>query len=102
MVIWFMQTGEWPRHEVDHRNRIPGDNRWANLRAATRSEQTQNRIRKKQFPWPVGVQRRGNRFQAAIAIEKKWLYLGMFATPEAAHQAYLDARERLHPRRPSD
>jgi hypothetical protein len=95
-----MQTGQWPQNEVDHENRRPLDNRWENLREATRSEQTQNRVRRKSFPLPVGVQKRGNRFQAAIAINKKWIYLGMFATPEAAHQAYLEARERLHPRRP--
>ena len=102
VVIWAMMTGEWPTIEVDHANRNPLDNRWANLRLATRSEQTQNRVRKKDYPWPVGVKRRGNRFQAAIAIEKKWMYLGMFATAEDAHRAYLAARERLHPRRPDD
>ena len=102
IVIWFMQTGVWPVDEVDHRNRDPLDNRWENLRAATRSEQTQNRVRKKDFPYPLGVQKRGSRFQAAIAVDRKWMYLGMFATPEEAHQAYLTARERLHPRRPKE
>jgi hypothetical protein len=100
MVIWFMRTGEWPSHEVDHINRKPLDNRWENLRAATRSEQTQNRERKKLFPFPVGVKKRYNRFEAAICINKKRIYLGMFATSEEAHRAYLDARRELHPRRP--
>jgi hypothetical protein len=100
IVIWRMQTGAWPTDEIDHANRQPLDNRWANLRAATRSEQTQNRVRRKAFPLPVGVKKRYNRFEARIAIDKKRIYLGMFATAEEAHQAYLRARERYHPRRP--
>jgi HNH endonuclease len=100
IVIWFMQTGVWPTDEVDHENRNPLDNRWENLREATRSEQTQNRERRKSRPLPVGVTQRGKRFYAAIAVNKKWMYLGSAATPEAAHQLYLEARERLHPRRP--
>lgn len=100
IIIWFMQTGEWPQSEVDHENRIPLDNRWENLRAATRSEQTQNRERRKPLPLPIGVKRRYNRFEANITIDKQRIYLGMFATAEEAGQAYLDARERHHPRRP--
>ena len=100
VVIWFIQTGQWPAKEVDHENRTPLDNRWTNLREATRSEQTQNRERRKPHPLPVGVKRRYNRFEASIAIDKKRIYLGMHPTAEAAGQAYLDARERYHPRRP--
>jgi hypothetical protein len=33
-------------------------------------------------------------------VNKKWMYLGLFATVEEARQVYLAARERLHPRRP--
>jgi hypothetical protein len=100
IVIWFLQTGAFPDREVDHTNREPLDNRWENLRLATRSEQTQNRERRKPRPLPVGVTQRGKRFYAAIAVDKKWMYLGAHATPEEAHQAYLDAREAHHPWRP--
>lgn len=100
-VIWFMMTGEWPALEVDHVNRDPLDNRWENLRLATRSEQIQNRVRKRRGqPLPTGVVKRGNRFYAAIQADRKWRYLGAFATAEAAHGVYLEARERLHSRRP--
>jgi len=100
IIIWFIQTGEWPQSEVDHENRIPLDNRWENLRAATRSEQTQNRERRKPLPLPIGVAQKGKRFQAAIAVNKKWRYLGTFDTADEAHEAYLKARRDLHPRRP--
>jgi hypothetical protein len=101
IVIWAIMTGSFPDHEVDHENRIASDNRWNNLRAATRSEQTQNRERRKPFLYPVGVKRCYNRYQASIAIDKKRIYLGMYATAEAAGQAYLAARELYHPRRPN-
>ncbi|RPJ80704.1 MAG: HNH endonuclease, partial [Acidobacteria bacterium] len=41
-VIWMMMTGEEVR-EIDHRNGVTDDNRWDNLRPATRSQQSQNR-----------------------------------------------------------
>lgn len=100
VVIWEMMTGAPPAAEVDHKNRRPLDNRWENLREATRSEQTQNRERRKPRPLPIGVKKRYNRFEANITIDKKRIYLGMFTTAEEAGQAYLEARERHHPRRP--
>lgn len=39
VLIWFYQTGEWPKDCIDHINRERADNRWGNLREAT---QTQN------------------------------------------------------------
>jgi hypothetical protein len=43
VIIWIMQTGEFPIDEIDHINRHPDDNRWENLRICTRSQQCQNR-----------------------------------------------------------
>lgn len=42
-LAWFYMTGEWPAERVDHVNRIRDDNRWANLRLATESDQCANR-----------------------------------------------------------
>lgn len=41
-LAWFYMTGTWPEHEIDHINRINSDNRWSNLREATRSENAMN------------------------------------------------------------
>lgn len=41
-LAWFYMTGEWPPVTVDHENNIRSDNRWTNLRLATKAEQMMN------------------------------------------------------------
>jgi len=38
----------------------------------------------------------GNRYEARIGVNYKNISLGYFKTPEAAHQAYLDAKKKHH------
>jgi HNH endonuclease len=40
-LAWFWMTDIWPS-EIDHINRTPDDNRWSNLREATRSVNMRN------------------------------------------------------------
>jgi hypothetical protein len=35
-------TGKWPIHDIDHFNRVKDDNRWGNLRPATKSQNQSN------------------------------------------------------------
>ena len=42
-LAWYYTTGEWPEHDIDHINRDKLDNRIANLRAISRSENLKNR-----------------------------------------------------------
>ena len=92
-------TGDWPPGVVDHINRVPGDNRWANLRVATIAQNAANSRRtrkaKKDTDLPRGVYRlpSGN-FQAQYG---KGGYIGVFRTVGAASDAVIAAiRARGH------
>lgn len=87
-LIWMFAFGAEPDGEVDHRNGNRSDNRVANLRVVTRSQNRQNSAAR--GPWPKGVYlyRRDGSFRAQIKQGGVNTYLGIFSTPEAAHQAY--------------
>ena len=97
-LIWFMMTGEWPKNEVDHINRDRVDNRWSNLREATKFEQGGNMTRrydaKNLFQ---GATKRPNAvsYVSTIRHNGKKIHLGCFETAEEAHEAYLEASAKL-------
>ncbi|MBJ9895227.1 HNH endonuclease signature motif containing protein [Burkholderia cenocepacia] len=97
-LAWLFMTGAWPAREVDHVNGVRADNRFSNLRAVTRSQNMQNqrRARSNSTTGLIGANRQGNGFQSSINIDGTPTYLGYFATPEAAHAAYVDAKRRHH------
>ena len=96
-LIWYMQTGAWPKHEVDHRNGNRADNRWRNLREATREQnianspaRTTNKIGIKGVRWHVA----GGAWQARMFLNGKDMHLGLFDTPEQAGAAYVKAAKK--------
>jgi HNH endonuclease len=96
-VAWALMTGRWPEHEIDHRNRQQGDNRWSNLRSATHAENSRNRsVGKNSSTGVVGVSRFGKRFRACIRFQGKQLSLGLFSTIEEAAIARRDKAETLY------
>jgi hypothetical protein len=98
-LAWLYVNGEWPSEQVDHVNGDRGDNRIANLRLATPSENGQNRKR------PLSSNRVGllgvfvdkGRFVARICANGRTKHLGTFDSAEAAHEAYLLAKQEMHP-----
>ncbi|MBZ9984895.1 HNH endonuclease [Mesorhizobium sp. BR-1-1-8] len=93
-VAWLLHTGAWPENEVDHINRAKDDNRWENLRSATRSEnmanrpaQTNNKVGLK----GVSLHAKSGRWRAQIRKDGKVRGLGYFDAPEDAHAAYVAA-----------
>jgi hypothetical protein len=97
-LAWLYMTGTWPSDQIDHINGLQNDNRWSNLREATGLLNTQNqrRARRNNQTGYLGVSPKGKKFRAAIGVLGKKIRLGEFDTPQAAYQAYLVAKRKLH------
>ncbi len=95
-LVWELAYGEKPKPgTVDHKNRVPWDNRASNLRLTTLSGQQLNRrCRKRDLPPGVSFDRRRKKrpYQAMLKRHGKNASLGNFATPEEASAVYERAR----------
>jgi hypothetical protein len=89
-------TGAWPPNDVDHINGVRDDNRWTNLRLATRAENLRNMKAKTNKTGLKGVYLNAGRYTARIRHNYTSHYLGRFDTPEEAHAAYRKAADALH------
>jgi hypothetical protein len=87
--IWKMVTGKEPPPTIDHINGNPTDNRWSNLRAATQSQQLQNRTVQQSCLRPSG------KWEATIRVDGRRHYLGLYPTREEATAAYEAAARKL-------
>lgn len=95
-VIWAIVTGAWPTFDIDHKDTDGYNNRWGNLRQATMSQNIANsRISKRNTSGFKGVTKNRKRWVAQITHERKHYYLGIFDSPEAAHEVYLAEAARL-------
>lgn len=98
-IAWAIWYGEYPPCEVDHINMIRDDNRIENLRLANRFENSHNR---RAMPGSVsglkGAHWHGTRgmWRARISVNGRDIFLGYYATAEAAHAAYCAASEKYH------
>jgi hypothetical protein len=97
-LAWLYVYGVWPNHQIDHKNGIRDDDRFVNLRDVTPSENKQNQRQASGSSKTglLGVCQHHGSFQAQIQLGGKNIYLGMFATAEAAHAAYIVAKRNLH------
>lgn len=96
-LAWFYMKGEWPP-EIDHEDLIKNNNRFSNLRIATRTQNNMNTISRKNSTSGckgASVDRRDGKYDARITVEGKTHYLGRFSNPEEATQAYHEAAKKL-------
>lgn len=110
-LAWLWSTGEWPKSEIDHINRKRSDNRIANLREATRSQNIQNgshRINnrsgirgvcwdKKSRMWLSSITAKGQRLasyhKTMMSAEAWYLFMAEVLHGEYASHAYSEASE---------
>lgn len=96
-LAWLLMTGEWPTHQIDHINRDPADNRWCNLRPATRSENMCNqRVRRDNRLGCPGVYLHRGRFIAQIGKGGRQYNIGSFGSVGEAMVARQAAERLLH------
>lgn len=92
-LAWFLIYGKWPIEIIDHINRNRADNREGNLRECTQAQNATNNAgwkRTKSGLKGAFIMNDG-RYQAAITRGGVRKYLGVFRTPEEAHDAYKKA-----------
>lgn len=90
-LAWLYVAGEWPEHEIDHRNNTPGDDRWTNLRDATRSQNKANvRPPRSNTSGFKGVtwNKKDRRWRAQIKVGGKHRILGGYHSKAEARAAY--------------
>ena len=99
-LAWFYMTGEWPVFDVDHGDNDGWNQRWGNLRLATRSQNQANTRRYEsnssgmKCVFPSGGKKRP--WRAQIQKDNRRISLGRFETKEEAFAAYVIAANIHH------
>jgi hypothetical protein len=102
-LAWFYMTGMWPK-QIDHINGIKDDNRWSNLREATRSQNSFNRPKQRNNSSGYkgvtkiisGTRNPKVKWAARIMHNQKGIHIGLFDSKEDAAQAYNQTAMKLH------
>lgn len=98
-VAWAFNYGQ-PDEDIDHIDGNPSNNKLENLRSVKHIHNQQNllKARKDNKSGFLGVayHSQTGRYTAQIWINKKKKHIGIFKTPELAHEAYLKAKRELH------
>lgn len=98
-VIWCWVAGQWPVNEIDHIDCDSLNNRFWNLREATRSQNNANKhVRSDSMSGLKGVSwsKEKQRWYARALINGAQKHLGYFDEAEAAHAAYRDAADKSY------
>jgi len=99
-LAWFYVYGVWPNNLIDHIDGDRTNNAISNLRDVTAAENGQNlkTARVDNKSGYLGVSKHQNKWKAQITVNGKRYRLGLFNTPKEASEAYLKAKEQLHPK----
>lgn len=98
-LAWLYVYGYFPKHEIDHINRITDDNRIANLREASHSQNmansyapTKNKSGHRNVHWD----KKRKKWYVSIQFNRKKKYIGCFSELKDAKSAAFAARKKYH------
>lgn len=93
-LVWLLETGDWPKDQIDHINRDGFDNRFINLRDVSNYKNCLNRSRKSSSG-EVGVVfcKQTKKWSAQTFIGGVAKHLGRFSSIKEAKDAYNKANE---------
>jgi len=97
-VIWLLETGEWPKDQIDHINGDRSDNRISNLRQVSNAENARNMKRRKNKPDGVtGVywDKLTQKWRAQICDSGRRIHIGLFDDMETAAAARMAKQTEL-------
>lgn len=93
-LAWLYMTGKYPKEDIDHINGDKSDNRWDNLREASRQENCRNIKRRKEgYKTPKGVYKRSWGSYQVIIDRKSY---GCYKDLELAELVCREVRMTLH------
>ena len=100
-LAWLYIYGEWPKQDIDHIDGNPRNNRISNLRDISRSlnGQNQKKAQKRSKSGLLGACwcPRDEVWVSQIFADGRRHFLGNFQDKYSAHEAYIQAKRRLHP-----
>jgi len=98
-LVFLYMTGSFPDEMADHINGDKLDNRWCNLRNATRTQNSFNSGKRSSNTSGykgVVLNKKSGRWHSKIKINKKWIWLGTFNSALEASDAYEKAAKAHH------
>jgi len=96
-LAWLYVYGEWPKNHIDHIDGNKLNNKIDNLRDVTNSQNHQNRKIHRQgklVGCSYNIQHK--KWEAYIRYDGQRLRLGLHATEQEAHAAYLKKKKELN------
>lgn len=91
-LAWLYELGRWPVKDIDHINGERADNRFLNLREATRSQNCMNRGYRRGVAWHSQM----GKWRAYITIKGRQKSLGLFDKKDEAFAARKIAEIKLY------
>lgn len=98
-LAWLYVHGEFPSGDIDHIDGCRTNNRLINLRSVNRSTNLENIKRAKghnKSTGMLGAYTHKDKFTSRIQVRGKSVYLGVFESARAAHEAYMTAKRSMH------